>query len=193
MSSRRRPTAILAVDGGNSKLDAVLIGADGTVLGAARGHGASFAPGDHEDSFDELTRTVHRAARAAGIDPERGTIARVGVHCLAGADLPVDDRRLQKRLKELAWTQRIVLRNDTFAVLRAGTDRTWGVGVVCGYGTNCAAVAPDGRVVRFPAVGSVSGDWGGGADVGATALWHAIRAEDGRGAQTSLRKLVPDH
>src|SRR5437764_1381550 len=118
-SNSHAPMDILAVDGGNSKLDAVLIGAAGTVLGTARGHGASFSPGDHEDSFDELRRTVHRAARAAGIDPERGAIARVGVHCLAGADLPVDDRRLQKRLKELAWTPRIVLRNDTFAVLRA--------------------------------------------------------------------------
>src|SRR2546428_426209 len=65
MSSRRRAAAILAVDGGNSKLDAVLIGADGTVLGTARGHGASFSPGDHENSFQELTRTVQRAARAA--------------------------------------------------------------------------------------------------------------------------------
>ena len=54
------------------------------------------------------------------------------------------------------------MRNDTFAVLRAGTDRHWGVGVVCGFGTNCSAVAPDGRVTRFPAVGPISGDWGGG-------------------------------
>src|SRR5437879_10497793 len=130
MSSRRQPAAILAVDGGNSKLDAVVVGADGRVLGAARGRGASFAPDEHDASFDFLTRTVERAAHAAGLDPARGPIARVGVHCLAGADLPVDDRRLTKRLKELAWSPRFVLRNDTFAVLRAGTDRTWGVGVV---------------------------------------------------------------
>ena len=56
----------------------------------------------------------------------------MGIFCLAGADLPADDRRLQRWLRERAWTNETLLRNDTFAVLRAGTERTWGVGVVCG-------------------------------------------------------------
>jgi N-acetylglucosamine kinase-like BadF-type ATPase len=193
MSSRRGPAAVLAVDGGNSKLDAVLVAADGSVLGAARGRGASFSPDDHESSFAELTRTVHAAARAAGIDPDPGTIARVGVHCLAGADLPVDDRRLQKRLKELAWSPRIVLRNDTFAVLRAGTDRTWGVGVVCGTGLNCAAVSPEGRIVRYAALGEISGDGGGGDWLGLHALRAAIRGRDLRGPHSVLERDVPAH
>jgi N-acetylglucosamine kinase-like BadF-type ATPase len=185
--------AILAVDGGNSKLDAVLLAADGRVLGAARGGGASFLPDDHAESFAELTRTVHKAARAAGIDPTRGAFARVGVHCLAGADLPVDDRRLQKQLKELGWSPRIVLRNDTFAVLRAGTDRTWGVGVVCGTGLNCAAVSPDGRIVRYAALGEISGDGGGGDWLGLHALRAAIRGRDLRGPHSVLEREVPAH
>ncbi len=193
MSSRRGPAAILAVDGGNSKLDAVVVAADGRVLGTARGRGASFSPGDHEESFDVLTRTVHKAARAAGIDPDRGAIARVGVHCLAGADLPVDDRRLGKRLRELAWSPRIVLRNDTFAVLRAGTDRTWGVGVVCGTGLNCAAVSPEGKIVRYAALGEISGDGGGGDWLGLHALRAAIRGRDRRGPRSVLERAVPAH
>ena len=83
--------------------------------------------------------------------------------------------------------------NDTFAVLRAGTERAWGVAVVCGYGTNCSAVAPNGRTFRFPAFGELSGDWGGGHDIGSAALWHSVRAEDGRGEATTLRTLVPRH
>jgi N-acetylglucosamine kinase-like BadF-type ATPase len=86
-----------------------------------------------------------------------------------------------------------VVRNDTFAVLRAGTERNWGVAVVCGFGTNCSAVAPDGRMFRFPAVGAISGDWGGGMDVGGAALWYAVRAEDGRGDRTALERMVPVH
>jgi N-acetylglucosamine kinase-like BadF-type ATPase len=86
-----------------------------------------------------------------------------------------------------------VVRNDSFAVLRAGTERSWGIGVVCGFGTNCSGVAPDGRVTRFPAIGPVSGDFGGGIELGTLSLWHAIRAEDGRGERTILRTLVPTH
>ena len=84
-----------------------------------------------------------------------------------------------------------MVRNDTFAVLRAGTERTWGVAVVCGYGTNCSGVAPNGRTFRFPAFGDLSGDWGGGHDIGAAALWHAVRAEDGRGERDDAPNARP--
>jgi len=136
---------------------------------------------------------VDAALLDAGIDPGPGPVAKVGVFCLAGADLPADDRRIQRWLRERDWTTETLLRNDTFAVLRAGTDRTWGVGVVCGFGTNCSAVAPDGRTFRLPALGWIAGDWGGGSDIGEAALWHAMRSEDGRGDRTLLATSVPGH
>ena len=82
------------------------------------------------------------------------------------------------------------LHNDVFAVLWAGSRRPWGVGVVCGAGMNCVGVAPDGREVRFPAVGELSGDWGGGHDVGVAAVGAALRGEDGRGPGTTLTGAV---
>jgi N-acetylglucosamine kinase-like BadF-type ATPase len=119
--------------------------------------------------------------------------ADLGVYCLSGADLPVDDRRIGRWLRRHPVTDEDLVRNDSFAVLRAGTERSWGVGVVCGYGTNCSGVGPDGRVTRFPAIGPVSGDFGGGIELGTLSLWHAIRDEDGRGAATTLRAAVPAH
>jgi N-acetylglucosamine kinase-like BadF-type ATPase len=87
----------------------------------------------------------------------------------------------------------VVVDNDTFAVLRAGTERGWGVAVVCGTGINCVGVSADGRHARFPALGTITGDWGGGTDVGNAALFAAARSEDGRGPQTSLEHAVPAH
>jgi N-acetylglucosamine kinase-like BadF-type ATPase len=83
--------------------------------------------------------------------------------------------------------------NDTFAVLRAGTERGWGVAVTCGAGINCVGVSPDGRHARFPALGRITGDWGGGYDLGLTAVFAAARSEDGRGPRTSLEHAVPAH
>jgi len=117
----------------------------------------------------------------------------VAVLCLAGADLPVDDRRLMKTLRQRAWSRRTVLRNDTFAVLRAGTERHWGVGVVCGTGLNCSAVAPSGKIVRYAAIGEISGDGGGGDWIGLHALRAAIRGRDRRGPRTALERSVPAH
>jgi N-acetylglucosamine kinase-like BadF-type ATPase len=56
---------------------------------------------------------------------------------------------------------------------------------------NAVGVGPDGAVVRFPALGPISGDWGGGYDVGLAALAAAARAQDGRGPQTLLATAVP--
>jgi hypothetical protein len=67
------------------------------------------------------------------------------------------------------------------------------VAVVCGAGINCVGVGPDGSRVRFPALGAITGDWGGGYDVGSAALFVAARSEDGSGKYTSLEQAVPRH
>jgi N-acetylglucosamine kinase-like BadF-type ATPase len=58
--------------------------------------------------------------------------------------------------------------------------------VTCGAGINCVAVAPDGRVARYLAHGSLTGDWGGGHGLGVAVMWHAMRGWDGRGPATGL-------
>lgn len=52
---------------------------------------------------------------------------------------------------------------------------------------------PDGRTARFPALGRVSGDWGGGWGLSEEAMWNASRAEDGRGPATALSRTLPAH
>jgi N-acetylglucosamine kinase-like BadF-type ATPase len=182
---------VLAVDGGNSKVDVALVSAGGAVLGAARGGGAPFTPDGMERSVAALLDTVTRACADAGIDAAAPPLARVGALCLAGDDLPVDDRRLQRALRPLGLAADLRLRNDTFAVLRAGTEREWGIGVVCGTGMNCCGVAPGGRTVRFAALGEVSGDDGGGGWVGRQAVRAAVRGHDGRDPRTALEREVP--
>jgi N-acetylglucosamine kinase-like BadF-type ATPase len=187
--------ALLALDGGGSKVDAALLSVNGQVLGAARSEtGVAQGPAGWGDGEEiGLSPAIEAACVDAGLDPGVRPIADLGMYCLAGADLPADYQRIEQSLAGQRWSAETILRNDTFAVLRAGSERKWGVAVVCGTGTNCAAIAPDGRSFRFPAVGHISGDWGGGHDIGLAALWHAVRAEDGRGEPTALDKLVPEH
>jgi N-acetylglucosamine kinase-like BadF-type ATPase len=64
---------------------------------------------------------------------------------------------------------------------------------VCGSGINCIGITPDGRQVRFPSLGEITGDWGGGSDVGLAALMAAARSADGRGPRTILETAVPAH
>jgi len=180
---------LLAVDGGGSKVDVALVGRQGEVLGAARR-----TVDDHRSGPEGGVGVAVAAACAeAGVDPAARPLAGLGMYCVAGADLPADEARIERALATEGWSAETVVRNDTFAVLRAGSTHGWGVALVCGTGINCTAVAPDGRTFRFPAVGHLSGDWGGGYDIGSDALWHAVRAEDGRGPETLLATTVPAH
>lgn len=183
--------AVLAIDGGNSKTDVALIGADGTVLAEVRGPGTSIESWRFEPSLAVLDELVGRAAEQAGVAPG-GQLAQHTSAFLAGADLPSDEQRLADALTARGWSPSVRAGNDTFAVLRAGTQRPWGVGVTCGAGINCVGVAPDGAQTRFLALGRFTGDWGGGMDLGLEIMWWATRAEDGRGEPTGLSSGVAE-
>jgi N-acetylglucosamine kinase-like BadF-type ATPase len=183
---------VLAVDGGNSKTDVALVGDDGSVLGYARGPGSCHQTIGVTATLAVLRGLVERAAADAALDTT-GPVARCGSFYLAGADLPVEVAMLRDHLVAAGWSEDVTVDNDTFALLRTGSERPDRVAVICGAGINCVGVSASGGVVRFPSLGRLSGDWGGGYHLGSEALWLAIRAEDGRGGPTALQEAVTSH
>jgi N-acetylglucosamine kinase-like BadF-type ATPase len=180
--------SVLAVDAGNSKTDVAVVADDGNVLATARGGGFRPPVVGVEAAVDTVADAVGRAFAAAGVS----AVGHVSA-CLANADFPVEEERLAAALHARAWGESVEVRNDTFAILRAGVTEPRGVAVVCGAGINCVGMRPDGRTARFPALGRISGDWGGGWGLAEEALWHASRAEDGRGVDTDLARVLPAH
>jgi N-acetylglucosamine kinase-like BadF-type ATPase len=181
----------LAVDGGNSKTDVAIGTPGGEVLGFVRGPTSS----PHNVGLDGTIRVLHdliRAARTdAGLSP--GTVLDLAAIYLAGADLPIEVSRLRDAVAAQGWARECIVDNDCFALLRSGTSLPDAVVVVCGAGTNCVGRAADGRTARFPALGPISGDWGGGHDLAEYALRYAVRGEDGRGLATALSAAVARH
>jgi N-acetylglucosamine kinase-like BadF-type ATPase len=185
--------AVLAIDGGNSKTDVVLVDQDGSVLATARGGGSSPQNSSIEHMLAQLSSLVEQVCTDAGVRLGGGPVALQLAAYLAGADLPVEEEQLKVALTGTGWAKQTIVSNDTFALLRAGSPSGWGVAVVCGAGINCVGIAPDGTVTRFPALGVLSGDWGGGSGLGEQALWSAIRGEDGRGPATMLQAGIADY
>lgn len=184
---------LLAVDGGNWKTHLALVREDGQVLALARGPESSPHLVGEDGCVAVIEALIDEARRDAGLPSDGGPVAEVAEVMLAGADLPAEERRLQDVVAARGWARHAHVANDTFAVLRAGTERGWGVAVVCGAGINCVGVAPDGRRARFPALGAITGDWGGGYDVGLAALSAGARSADGRGPRTVLERVVGEH
>jgi N-acetylglucosamine kinase-like BadF-type ATPase len=185
------PGVFLAIDGGNSKTDVVLADTSGTVLGHARGPGSSPHHLGLAGSLELLDELVGKALGGVSVPVDRAEVF------LAGADLPVEVAELTAAVGARGWARRHSIDNDTFALMRAGVDSadaaTGAVAVVCGAGINCVGRAGDGRSVRFPSLGDISGDWGGGQHLAQLALWHAARGEDGRGPATALTSAVARH
>ncbi|WP_411079100.1 N-acetylglucosamine kinase [Streptomyces sp. cmx-18-6] len=182
--------SVVAVDAGNSKTDVALVGADGTVLATARGGGFQPPVVGVESALDVLGAALEHAF--AALPGPVGSVGHLSA-CLANADLPVEEAELAAALQARGWGASVQVRNDTFAILRAGVDEPRGVAVVCGAGINCVGMAPGGRTARFPAIGRLSGDWGGGLGLAEESLWFAARAEDGRGEPTELARALPGH
>jgi N-acetylglucosamine kinase-like BadF-type ATPase len=185
--------ALLAVDGGASKTDLALVGDDGSLLALERGPQSSPYYLGVEGSLDVLADLLSSAATEAGLPSDDGPVSDLGQLLIAGVDFPSEVSNFHAAVEARGWSTRTIVDNDTFAILRAGTEQGWGVAVVCGTGINCVGIAPDGRHARFPALGAITGDWGGGYDVGLAAVSAAARSEDGRGERTTLEEAVPAH
>ena len=178
-------TLILGVDGGNSKTDVVVANLEGDLVDRVRGPGNNAHAVGPEATVAFLGGLVERLLVDAP--------ASLGVFYLCGVDISSDRANLAAALGRQPWVGHASVDNDIFALLRAGTDEADAVAVVCGAGINCAGRAADGRIARYPSLGWETGDWGGSVMLGREVLFHAARADDGRGEPTALRDVVAGH
>ncbi|MGW6577371.1 N-acetylglucosamine kinase [Streptomyces sp. NPDC054945] len=183
---------VLAIDAGNSKTDVALLGPDGSVMRSGQAGGFQPPRTGVAAAVDVLAEAMADAGLRGGAGA--GPWVEHVSACLANADFPVEEWELAREIERRGWGRTTTVRNDTFALLRAGLPAgadPCGVAVVCGAGINCVGMTPDGRTARFPAIGRISGDWGGGGGLAEEALWFAARAEDGRGGPTELARALP--
>ncbi|WP_406440873.1 ATPase [Streptomyces sp. NBC_01613] len=185
------PDLVVGVDGGNSKTDLVLADTEGRLLAWVRGDGTRPHREGMQVTTERLAHLGRRALSTAGL--QAGTPVAVGAYFLANVDQRAQERSALSGLAQLGVAERVLVHNDTLAVLQAGAPEGWGVAVVSGAGINAAAVHPQGRSARFLSLGDITGDWGGGLAVARAGLGAAVRAGDGRGPATGLRRELPGH
>ncbi|OGO13819.1 MAG: hypothetical protein A2Y93_17030 [Chloroflexi bacterium RBG_13_68_17] len=178
---------VLGVDGGATKTHALIADETGQVHGFGQAGTGNHQTLGLERALAEIAKAVRAALAQAGVTPEA---VEIGRFCLAGADLPEDFAMLQQAVERLGLCRSVVINNDTLAALRAGSTRPWAVVVICGTGFNAAGRAPDGREIILPGLGPISGDWGGGSDLGLEMIRLVMRAWDGRGPPTRLTPQV---
>lgn len=178
---------VLGVDGGNSKTHAVILSERGQVMGFGRA-----GCGNHQRfglplALEEIKKSIDAALVDGNLTPKQIDFI---CYCLAGADLEEDFALLRLAMTDLGFPSKFSLYNDTFAALRAGLCKHWGLVVVCGAGFNAAVKTEDGIEYTMPGLGEISGDWAGGSALGMEMIRLIMRAWDGRGKPTLLTQFI---
>lgn len=182
---------ILGVDGGATKT-LVLLGdaRDGSVIGRGRSRGSNFHAHNPEIAFRELESAIAQAFASARIERRPVVAACLGV---AGVSRVEDERLVEDWVIQQHIAQRVLIANDGWLVIAAGTPDGVGVGLICGTGSIAVGRDAAGHVTRAGGWGYLIGDEGSGYDVALMALRAASHAADGRGPQTAILPALLQH
>lgn len=174
----------LGVDAGGSKTDALITDDDGNILGKGRS-----GCGNHQLGAEAAARNieaaVHQALQSAGLTKEAIAFAFFG---LAGADRQADYQILRPMIAKLGFSG-WQIECDTMIALRAASRFPYGVVLICGTGSNCAARSVSGEEIQIGGFGELYGDFGGGQSLANDGFRAVIRAWDGREKPTKLTEL----
>lgn len=164
---------LVGIDAGASKAVAVAVTPDGERIARAEGPGANPKRHGLDAAADRIADLV--AETTGGRDPALLFVAGAGI------DRPEHARALEAALVSRLRGTRVIVANDTLAVLRAGTPDAVGLVVPVSTGGNVIGRGPDGRVTDRG-----HGIFGGGYVLGALAARAAGRGRVGE----ELRRAV---
>lgn len=187
-----QPSAlVLGIDGGATKTVALLgEAATGRVIGHARSRGSNFHAHDPSAAFAELDSAIAGAFADARLS-RRPVVAMCAG--LSGVSRPEDEQLVMSWVRQRAIAERLVIANDGWLVIAAGTPDGVGVGLICGTGSIAVGRDAAQRTTRAGGWGYLFGDEGSGHDLAIMALRAAACAADGRGPQTELLAALLQH
>ena len=176
----------LGIDGGGTATRALLCDQAGRVLGL----GTAGLSNYHHAGWDEALRAVAAAVTAARSaaggpsDPLAGVF--LGLAGVATAEAAARWRDIAVQLRLVGTPEQAGVDHDIRIALAGGLAGRPGIALIAGtgsagYGRNAA-----GATWKAGGWGSLLDDGGGGYWLGAQALSAAVRADDGRGAPTTL-------
>lgn len=180
-SAARR--AVVGVDGGGTKTEAVILDAHDQVLGQGIAGPSNPLRVGVANAAAAVREAIDKACAEAHVRREDIIAAQVG---LAGARRLELSLRMREALSNLGIAD-VQVCGDADIALYATTDNGGpGVVVIAGTGSVCCGVNARGRRVWAGGWGPIAGDEGGGAWIARRAIRAVAHASDGRGPKTSL-------
>ncbi len=174
--------AVLGVDGGGTKTDAVILDLDLNILGEGVAGPSNPLRVGVVSAATAIREAVDKACDVAGLRRTDLVAAEVG---LAGVRRHELRARMHDTLKGLGIVDVVVV-GDADIALYAATQGAPGLVVIAGTGSICCGINARGKRACAGGWGPLAGDEGGGAWIARRGLRAIAYASDGRGPATSL-------
>ncbi|BFY97925.1 hypothetical protein BsWGS_00965 [Bradybaena similaris] len=156
------------VEGGASNTKLVIVNADGKIVGRSEGEGTN----QYLIGVDECMKRVHHLVQTglhnAGL-PEDTVLEGLGMSLSGGDEKPIQlmiSEAVRRNYPNL--TKHVFIGSDTQSALASALP-SGGVVLICGTGSNCQLINPDGTMARCGGWGHLIGDE-------ASAIWISLRA-----------------
>lgn len=179
----------IGIDAGGTNTRGLCVSEDGKVIAHAIGGTGNYQVVGINQAFSTIKDVVEVCLHQASINNYE--VASIGFG-ISGLDRKKDEDIITKMIGDMQISSPYVLKNDTFLILRAGTDDGVGIAVVSGTGSNTVGRARDGKEMRVGGLGFEFGDTGSGHDIAVAGIRAAFRARDGRGPNTIIGRLIVD-
>lgn len=180
---------ILGVDGGGTKVHAVIGNEAGEIL--AEGFGGQ---GNYQTCGVDTCRTSISNAIVDCVSALNIEIADIdyGVFGLSGYDEPADFAVLEPLVKSIMGDVPHEVMHDSWIGMRAATDAGFGIVSICGTGGATTGQALDGTKLALRNLGYITGNRGGGGELIEHAIHYAFRSEEGTYLKSSLEQKIPE-
>lgn len=181
---------VIGADGGNTKTHYALFDETGRMISFASTGTASherFA-GGFDDAKKALENGIKKLLDKTGV---KSKDISFGVFGLAGADNNVQITELTKRIEEIG-IKNVLVCNDAFLGIKAGTKTGYGVCSINGTATSCAAIDKTGKTLQIGGTGFFYGDEAGGSFIEGMVVRKVYDSCFRRGQTTIMKQMLFD-
>lgn len=181
---------ILAVDGGATKTTVTIRTSLGQNLFEKTSTGSNYQTIGEEQSQHILSSLLNEAYETTKL-----TTINQAVFAIAGIDtehdLTIVHSIVHHAIQQTPFTiHQLIVENDVHSCLLGLTEQHPGALVISGTGAVCYAFDGEDTIVRTGGWGHRVGDEGSGYWIGRQIVKSVFRAEDGRGEETVLKRLL---
>ncbi len=178
---------VMGIDGGATKTLLKMSTLEGNLIASYEAGPANINVVGSRKLKKTLSELIINSVKSAGMDLNKCKCLCIGT---AGAGREKERKMLVRMIKDIGFTQRLIVTDDVITAFHGGVGENEGIIIISGTGSICFGKNSKGESFRTGGWGYIIGDEGSGYYIGRRILNTIMRSYDNREGYTVLTPLV---